>query len=121
MKPNAPLAEVTKEQKNIIEPFGKKVFVIVIGGSNDNNGGKQLINHFQIILKLSSHTNVIVAGLLNKHHSPELNNEVSYISMELKRLIDNANHASFLPLCDLSCQLHTKHGLHFNKLGRRLT
>lgn len=120
-KPNANLNEVTKDLKKLIKSFTKRDYIIIIGGSNDNivQNENSLIDAYKKIVEMSVHTNIILGGLPYKHHIPGLNNRVAYINMEIEIITSNSEHAVLLPLGDFSRKLHTKHGLHFNKQGKK--
>lgn len=119
-KPSATLEEVVKDTIKLTKQFSKKDHLIVIGGSNNEihfDKGK-LVSKFDNLLKVTRHTNVIIAALPYKHNSPGLNNKVSILNMDMKTLTDKAEHAKFLPLQELPRHLYTKYGSHFNRQGK---
>lgn len=71
-KQNANIAQVTKTLKHTTESFRKEGCVIIISGSNDNivSEESQLIDTFKKLIKLVTHTTIIVAGLQNQYNSP---------------------------------------------------
>lgn len=120
-KRNANFDEVTKDLKKLVKLFGKNDYVVVIGGANDSLGDSegQLLSSFKQVIEATRHTNLILAALPYRYHTPELNSRVSFMNMEIEGLVKKSKHATLLTLNYLTRQLHTKHGLHLNKQGKR--
>lgn len=120
-KPNAPFSEVGKNVKKHTEFFNKNDYLVILGGSNNviERNDKKIIGEVKKLLELTEHTNIIIAGLPYRHHTPSLNNEISYLNMELEQIIKKTQHGSFLAIHDLQRSCYTAHGLHFNNRGKR--
>lgn len=42
------------------------------------------------------------------------------LNLDIERLLQQPAHTSFVPLNDLPRHMHSRHGLHFNRRGKRL-
>lgn len=121
IKPNAIMAEVIKDAKGLTKSFSKSDTFIVIGGSNDEIGQaeKCITGLYKKMLDNTKHTNVFVSSFPYRHHTPGLNNKISFLNIEIEKLVSRYDHASFLPINELPRHFYTRHGLHFNKGGKQ--
>lgn len=119
-KPNAGLSEVVRDIVALTDSFTLNDSLIVIGGTNDDivQGESQLYDTYTKILQCTTHTNVVIAGLPYRHNVPGLNNKISFINIELEKIVLDFSHAYFLPINKLPRHMYTRHGLHFNKRGK---
>lgn len=95
--------------------------VIVAGTNNINNStdGTDLLKQMEVLIDGTKHTNVVLASIPYRYDSPWHNINISRINNKLYDLAAHWKHVSILPLHDMPRYYHTKHGLHFNWLGKK--
>ena len=73
-------------------------------------------------IKSNKHTNIILMNIPSRYDLPNsisVNRNISALNRKLQELVKVFPHMSFLKT-DMDRSLSTNHGLHLNKLGKRL-
>lgn len=126
-KPGATLKQVVRAGIPLFKDFSMKDYVICMAGTNDlgKHEPSQLSVHTGLVelLSVKVKTNIIINELPYRYDACELNDNIYFLNQKIKSLVKSHRGYSRVSLCstnDILRRNHfTKHGLHFNKHGKR--
>lgn len=118
--PNATFGQVTADISALVRNFGKRDYVIVIGGSNDLGYNKvrdfdKCINH---VADCTAHTNLIFTNIPHRHDLEIQDNLHWYLNSKFSQAQKWWRHVKLIDLTRLPRDNFTKHGLHLNYKGK---
>jgi lysophospholipase L1-like esterase len=122
VKPGADLSELTQSMKNEVLTLTYTDTLVLGGGSNDLDKykSKTALKLTTEFVKSNNHTNIILLSIPHhcdlQNHS-YLNNEIWKYNRKLFKIAQAFDHIKFIDL-GTNRSRFTKHGLHFNKLGK---
>jgi hypothetical protein len=124
IKPASIAENIANTSLNVIQNFGAHDAVILNAGSNDVDKKNLVAALTEIIthVQTSYGTNIIILDLPYGHdiQSPSLvNTRIKEFNRKLKKIIAPYNHVSLIET-NLRRDFSTRHGLHWNKLGKAL-
>lgn len=133
-KPGARLKNVVQHYPRLDDLSSKEDFILVLAGTNDigvrQPGAFTVVQGIKKLLSWNVPINVIVADIPYRYDTPNLNNDIFYANLLIKKLIRDYKgplKAIHLPTNEGVTRKHyTRHGLHFNRrgklfLGRKIT
>lgn len=121
VKPGAGLSEITQSLKNDVLKLTFKDTLVLSGGTINLDRYKYT-SALKLITKFvtsNNHTNIILLCVPHRydlHNHSNVNIEIRKYNRGLFKIAQAYNHIKILELHDRG--LFTKHGLHFNKLGK---
>jgi lysophospholipase L1-like esterase len=100
----------------------KDDIIIVCAGSNDisKNSMKEEISNIINFVKKTSHTNIMVTEVFQRHDLADwsrVNNEIKRFNRRLAKRLKFYKHTEICRV-NLDRQHFTKHGLHMNYIGK---
>ncbi|KAG8265422.1 hypothetical protein J6590_095102 [Homalodisca vitripennis] len=98
----------------------KQDYVVILAGTNnvpDHCDG--LCVSLGRALEGLADTNVIVLGIPKRFDAPNLNDVINGVNRDLLATVGRHAHADFVSLECIPRRFFTRHGLHFNELGKR--
>jgi hypothetical protein len=124
VKPGAEFKDVVNGCENIGEKFTGSDFMVLLGGTLDiyHNKSNCVIETLKQLLPKLSHTNVIVCHLPYRYDLPTtscVNIEIGKVNALISKICQSFKNVWILNIGKLDRRLHTTHGLHLNKQGKR--
>lgn len=125
VKPGANFAAVTAVGGEKVLNMSRNDFSVFLGGTNDiaTNSTKELRNSLKRRLLEFRNTNVIVFSVAHRHDLPEwscVNKEIRNANTEIQNICRRFENVKFVDISELGRRFHTNHGLHLNKVGKKL-
>ena len=105
------------------ERHTKNDYCVVMTGTNDvaKNESEKAIANLRSTLGKLSHTNVIVVNIPKRHDLAAfscVNQEVDKTNAKINKLCRRFQYVSVVDAANLERELHTRHGLHLNSIGK---
>lgn len=127
-KPGATLKEVVREGSTFFKNFTKEDFVICIAGTNDVGKHEpcQLTIHTGLneLLAAKVDTNIIINEIPYRYDIGDFNNKIFFLNQKIRSVIKSYSGKKSTLICPTNNLLgrshFTRHGLHFNKHGKRV-
>lgn len=124
VKPSAGLSHVTEDLVKLTSGFTKRDHVVIVGGpgnSLDGDSNYSIEKDLCDVSESSSHTNVKVVGLFQRHDKPQLHRRVREMNLRLERalLSPAASHIDMIDVSGIDRDAYTSHGLHLNSRGKK--
>lgn len=123
VKPGAPLREVTKNLCSASSDIKDDDFIVIIAGTNDIacNEASSAITALKKTLPKLAGTNVVVVNAPRRYDlslQSCVNLEVKKTNNRIAELCEKFNNVEMLDMGRLGREMHTRHGLHLNRLGK---
>jgi len=80
---------------------------------------KQLLSYHGIYFKTNNHTNIVLANVPIRYDLPyhsQVNKGIRSYNKKLMEITKEHKHVALIEI-DIDRQYHTRHALHFNKVG----
>ncbi|XP_039279745.1 uncharacterized protein LOC111056525 isoform X1 [Nilaparvata lugens] len=127
-KPGAKLKHVVQDGLVFVSDFTEDDFIIILAGSNDHHLDEPyqltLFQGISSLLELNLKTNIIVCSVPLRYDDQRLNENILHSNSYLSCMVRNCNGKMKLHYFDINIFLQrthfTRHGLHFNRQGKRL-
>jgi hypothetical protein len=123
-KPGASAEKIVNTSADDLQNLHTQDVIVLNAGANDvykNNKGVALTQITKFIQR-NYGTNIIILDIPQRYDlslSSCVNSEIEEFNRKLKRIVTSYNHASLLET-NLKREFFTRHGLHWNKLGKAL-
>lgn len=123
IKPNGKLHHILDDVDSEVRHLNKDDYLIIIGGTNDlddiNCDTEVLFDHVENVLKLQTHTNIIISAVPYRYDVPQMNYYIRQFNNKLRTLTNKYSHIKFVPLYSFFYKDYTSHGLHLNLIGKQ--
>jgi hypothetical protein len=124
VKPGSTTSELKESAKEEVSQLSHDDVIIICSGTNDFEPNKFAVTFHNIMnfVKNNDHTNIILLRVPFRYDRPNsisVNRNISVLNRKLQKLVKAFPHTSFLKT-DKNRNLSTNHGLHLNKLGKKL-
>ena len=124
VKPGATVEQIFDSQKTELECLGKEDLVVINGGANNmGNNPRRITNALVPLLQFAqncANTNVLMVNIPIRHDHPinfQINRKIKNFNDNLSKRIRHFKHAHLLSM-QTDRRYFTKHGQHFNKIGK---
>lgn len=121
--PGAPFDYVARKLEKLTTDFNHDDVAVIMAGTNDITSGNdsRFTKHFNFkpLKSLASRTTVKVLNIPFRFDKPEFNFPIHCINSTMQKFCVNTKHMSFIQTLHLNRICYTRHGLHFNKKGKR--
>lgn len=126
-KPGAKLKSIINDGKHLIQNLTRHDYLIVLAGTNDMHQGEPgqmtTIQGLNSLLSINTETNVIINSIPLRYDTTLVNDNICFANVCLEKKIKQYKGKLNLIYQDTNTFLqrrhYTKHGLHFNKHGKR--
>lgn len=127
-KPGAKLKHILREGHSMAKKLSSRDLVIIMGGTNDTGRGEPsqltISQGMKDLLSWNISASIVVTNIPYRHDQPSLNNNIHFLNGTISKMIQNyrgiLNISNANVTEDLHRRYYTRHGLHFNKAGKRL-
>lgn len=127
-KPGAKLRQVVNHNCRLADLSSNGDYILVLAGTNDigvrQPGSFTIVQGIKALLSKKLPTNIIIADIPYRYDIPNLNNDIFYANLLIKKLIRDYKgplKLIHLPTNEGVMRTHyTRHGMHFNRIGKRL-
>jgi hypothetical protein len=124
LKPGCKLNTLLESTKRASGSLTHKDVIFICGGTNDSNSDKDepTIDHNMEFIKSINHTNIVLAYVPIRYdlsYYSQVNKGVRSYNKKLMEIIKEHKQEALIEI-DIDRKYHTRHGLHFNKLGKLL-
>lgn len=127
-KPGAKIKHIIRDGLCFVRDYTHNDFIIVLAGSNDldYNQPAQLTVSMGIksLLSLNLDTNIIINSIPFRYDNPSLNDNIDFLNQTVFKSVRNYKGDLNLFFNDVNAILtrshFTRHGLHYNRRGKRL-
>lgn len=127
-RPGAKMKHIVKDGVKFAKDFTKLDFIIILAGSNDlhhGEPGQYTINQgVQLLLDSVKQTNLIINSVPYRFDNCNLNDRIYFVNSTLSKVVQKYKGSLTVHYNDVNLVLNrshfTKHGLHYNKHGKRL-
>jgi hypothetical protein len=125
IKPGANSNELNNSAKEVIGKLSHDDLIIIGYGSNDFELNKfsKVLGNIHNFLQNNKHTNIAVMNVPSRYdlsNSTSVNDTIFNLNKKIKKIVETSPNAKLIEI-DNNRNLFTNHGLHRNKLGKRLT
>ncbi|KAI5701150.1 hypothetical protein M8J76_012781 [Diaphorina citri] len=119
--PGATLSAVLKSIPTCAADFNKRDIVLIMAGSNDipNLSPHTFDNELTRLTNICKSTNVIFSSVPYKFHAPKHNTNIFASNQHILKQSSVFKYLYFECNFYLSRRMYTRHGLHFNALGKQ--
>ena len=124
VKPGSGTSELSESAKKVANQLTHNDVIVICSGSNDydqNDFSRTFLNIKDYVMH-NNHTNIVVMNVPFRYDLPNssaVNEKISFFNKKLQKLTKVYLHTSFLGIMN-NRELFTNHGLHRNKLGKKL-
>lgn len=126
VKPNAKFGDVTKDLIKLTSDFTTKDYVVIVAGTNDvqnlNCNNDSICPDIENVLSLANHTNVLYPGVPLRYDNLYMNKAIMKLNKEINckinRVAEKTKNIVLIDNIRITRLNHTKHGLHFNRMGK---
>lgn len=127
-KPGAKLKHILREGHSMAKKLCSRDLVIIIGGTNDTGRGEPsqltISQGIKDLLSWNISARIVVNNIPYRHDQPYLNSNIHFLNSTIHKMISNyrgtLNISNAKITDDIHRRYYTRHGLHFNKAGKRL-
>jgi len=124
VKPGTGTSELFESAKSEIRHLTQDDLIIICSGTNDYdlNGFSLTFQNIKNSMMSTTHTNTLLMNVPFRYDLPNsfsVNKIISVMNRQLQNLVKTFPHAKFLETLN-NRNLFTTHGLHRNKLGKKL-
>jgi hypothetical protein len=119
VRPGCDLNTLLESAKSVLGSLTHKDVILICGGSNDFNFDKDesIIDHIMDFIK-TNHMNIVLANVLILYDLLYHSQVNKGIRSYHKKLMKITKEHKQVALIEIDRKYHTRHGLHFNKLGK---
>jgi hypothetical protein len=124
VRPSAKIRDVLKNCERDCSILGPKDHVVIMGGANDiaKNETKNCIITLKRTLSALTSTNVVVLNIPTRHNlitESIVNKEIRKANMNIYKICKRLKNIKVLNISNISREYHTRHGQHFNRIGKK--
>ena len=124
VKPGSGTSELKETATEVIKHLSQEDFLLVCSGTNDYeiDGFSSTFQNLKTYMTLKNNTNILLMNIPFRYDLPNfatVNVSINSLNKKLKKLAKAYTHISFIDTNN-DRSMFTKHGLHFNKLGKRI-
>ena len=124
VKPEGDLKTILKSANSAVESLTQKDVIVICGGSNDFNLDKvePTTDHIREFIKTYNHTNIVLTKVPVRYdlsYYSHINKGIRSFNRKLLEIAAEHKQITLIEI-DMDRKYHTRHGLHFNKLGKLL-
>jgi hypothetical protein len=122
VRPGANIDTLTSSTTEDIKHLTNNDIIVFWGGTNDvsKNNSQDGLKHIVNIVKMNSHTNIILMSVPHRHNLSEwscVNSEVKAFNRKLVKLMKPYKHVIVVKV-NLDRKFFTRQSLHKNNLGK---
>ena len=123
VKPGSGTSELKETATEVIRHLSQEDCLLVCSGANDYeiNGFSSTFQNLKTFMTLKNNTNIILMNIPFRYDLPNfaaVNVTINSLNKKLEKLAKAYTYTSFIDTNN-DRSMFTKHGLHFNKLGKR--
>ena len=128
VKPGCDLNNLLETAKSAAKSVTHKDVIFICGGSNDFNYDKDksaidhIMDHIREFIRTNNHINIILATVPTRYdlsYYSKVNKDIRSYNERLRDITKLHKQVALIDM-DIDRRYHTRHGLHFNKLGKLL-
>ena len=124
VKPGCELNTLLESANSVLGSLTQRDIILICGGANDFNSdkGESSIDRIVEFIKTNNHTNIVLTNVPVRYDFSYYSQENKGIRSFNKKLMEITKEHKQVALkeIDMDRKYHTRHGLHFNKLGKLL-
>ena len=121
--PSGKFNDVIRDLPGLTKGYSKEDTVVLVAGANDVYCNELHNARHNLVTALDTlrHTNVLVVGVPHRHDltsTSVVNREILKANRQFRKIVDSSRHGRFVDVSDMTRDMYTRHGLHFNDYGK---